>query len=98
LRRSRGITIAAVFTLALAIGANAIVFGLMDGLILRPLNVPQSENLHGTNYGNNPPGSRIPTISTCAIVTTASKIWQPSIWSWALVWTRARIRLTQMAF
>ena len=54
LRRSRGITLAAVFTLALAIGANAIVFGLMDGLILRPLNVPQSENLYGTNYGNNP--------------------------------------------
>jgi predicted permease len=54
LRRSRGITIAAVSTLALAIGANAIVFGLMDGLILRPLNVPQSENPYGTNFGNNP--------------------------------------------
>jgi predicted permease len=54
LRRSRGFTFAAVLTLALAIGANAIVFGLMDGLILRPLNVPQSENLYGTNYGNNP--------------------------------------------
>ena len=54
LRKSRGITLAAVFTLAMAIGANAIVFGLMDGLILRPLNVPQSESLYGTNYGNNP--------------------------------------------
>jgi tetrahydromethanopterin S-methyltransferase subunit F len=43
-----------VSTLALAIGANAIVFGLMDGLILRPLNVPQSENPYGTNFGNNP--------------------------------------------
>src|ERR1035438_6147923 len=54
LRRSRGITIAAVLTLALAIGANAIVFGIMDGLILRPLNVPQSESLYGTHYGDNP--------------------------------------------
>jgi predicted permease len=54
LRKAPGFTIAAVATLALAIGANAVVFGLMDGLILRPLNVPQSENLYGAQYGSNP--------------------------------------------
>ena len=54
LRKSPGFAMAAVLTLALAIGANAVVFGLMDGLILRPLNVPQSESLYGTQYGNNP--------------------------------------------
>ena len=54
LRKAPGFTIAAVLTLALAIGANAVVFGLMDGLVLCPLNVPQSESLYGTHYGDNP--------------------------------------------
>jgi predicted permease len=51
LRKSRGFTAVAVVTLAMAIGANALVFGVMDALILRPLNVPQAESLYGTEYG-----------------------------------------------
>ena len=46
LRKSPGFTIAAVLTLAMAIGANAVVFGVLNGLILKPLNVPEARSLY----------------------------------------------------
>ena len=52
LRKSPGFTAVAVLTLALATGANGVVFGVLNGLILRPLNVPQAESLYGSEYGD----------------------------------------------
>lgn len=51
LRKAKGFTFAAVVTLALAIGANAVVFGVMDALVLHTLNVPDTKSLYGTEYG-----------------------------------------------
>jgi predicted permease len=46
LRKSPGFTFASVLTLAMAIGANAAVFSVMNGLILRPVNVPEAQSLY----------------------------------------------------
>src|ERR1700735_696116 len=45
LSRDRGFTLAAVFILALAIGANIGVFSVVNTLLLRPLPFPESRQL-----------------------------------------------------
>ncbi len=56
LAKSPGFTAVAVLTLALAMGANSVVFGILNALILRPIDVPQADTLYSLqrkadNYG-----------------------------------------------
>jgi predicted permease len=53
LRRSPGFAFAAVLTLTMAIGANAVVFGILNALVLRPVNVPQAESLWAVERGRD---------------------------------------------
>jgi predicted permease len=53
LRKSPSFTAVAVATLALGIGANAVVFAALNGLILRPLNVPEPRSLYGIQRGSD---------------------------------------------
>jgi predicted permease len=53
LRRSPGFALPAVMTLTLAIGANSVVFGVLNALILRPLKVPDAHSLYTIERGSD---------------------------------------------
>jgi macrolide transport system ATP-binding/permease protein len=52
LRKSPGFTLVAVITLAVGIGANSVVFSLLDALVFQPINVPGGQNLYTIENSN----------------------------------------------
>ena len=53
LRRSSAFTTTAVLTLALGIGANVVVFSVLNAMVLRPLDVPKPERLYNVVHGEH---------------------------------------------
>lgn len=54
LRKSPGFALTAILTLALGVGANVVVFSVLNGLILKPLDLPQARSLYNisrTRFG-----------------------------------------------
>jgi predicted permease len=60
LGRSRGFTAATTGTIALAVAAGCVVFGLVNAILLRPLPYPQSERLVG--LWHTMPGINLPVV------------------------------------
>jgi predicted permease len=57
LRKTPSFTLAAVLTLAVAIGANTIVFSVTNALVIRPLNLPQEESVYLVERANDRGGA-----------------------------------------
>ena len=57
LGKNPGFTAVAVLTLAMAIGANAVVFSVLNALILRPIDLPNSQSLYGIERVSDKNGS-----------------------------------------
>ena len=52
LRRSPGFALTAVLTLTMAIGANVVVFGVVNALVLHPLPVPEANRVYSIQPRN----------------------------------------------
>ena len=51
LRKSPAFTVVTLLTLMLGIGANVVVFGVLNAVLLQPLDVSDPQNLYQLRHG-----------------------------------------------
>jgi putative ABC transport system permease protein len=68
LRKSPALTVVAVLTLALGIGANSAMFGIVYGLLYRPLPFPEAENIAAVHMNFSPQNARRGTMCVADFV------------------------------
>jgi predicted permease len=58
--KSPGFAVTAIVTLALGIGANAVVFSVMNAVVLRPVKLPNAQNLYMVQRYDSSPSHSYP--------------------------------------
>jgi predicted permease len=79
LTKAPGFTLTAIITLALGIGANAVVFSVLNALVLKPVNVPNAGNLYMVQRFNFPSQSYLDYIDLRDRNRTFSNLFSYSI-------------------
>ena len=74
LKKAPGFALTAILTLALGIGANAVVFSVMNAVVLHPVNVPQ-RGISTWCSASSIRRSRIPIMWICGTGTGRSRAW-----------------------
>ncbi len=61
LRRTPGVAAAVIVTLAVGIGANAAIFAVVNGVLLKPLPFPEAGSLIAVNHGMTGTSDQLPS-------------------------------------
>ena len=94
LLKARGFALSAIIVLALGIGANTAIFGIVNGVLLRPLPFAEPDRL--VQLWHTPPQKQFPGVPRFALSAANYLDWQAqnTVFSSSAVYRFWRFRLT----